>query len=48
MVDQERLAKVQEQARRLQPEPLEELREILRLKAKEGEPDYSHTSRRKP
>ena len=40
MVDQERPAKVQEQARRLQPEHREQLREIFGSKRR-GEPDYS-------
>jgi hypothetical protein len=42
MVIPETIAQVQEQARKLAPEHLEQLREILRLKANEGEPDYSH------
>jgi hypothetical protein len=42
MVSPETIAQVQEQARKLAPEHLEQLRSILRLKAKEGDPDYSH------
>jgi hypothetical protein len=42
MVSPEIIAQVQEQPRKLAPEHLEQLREILRLKANEGEPDYSY------